>query len=77
MADIQSATGERRMNEVVNNANIDIMDKLKKTDNIFVSEYKLYLQTDKESCEEIETQKAIFYLQQKEAEDEAGGESDV
>ena len=44
---------------------------------LFASKYKLYLPTDEELREEIETQKAIFYLQQKEAEDEAGGESDV
>ena len=44
---------------------------------LFASKYKLYLPTEEELREEIETQKAIFYLQQKDAEDEAGGESDV
>ena len=34
------------------------------------SKYKLYLPTEEELREEIETQKAIFYLQQK---DENGG----
>ncbi len=40
---------------------------------LFASKYKLYLPTEEELREEIETQKAIFYLQQKDAE-EAGGE---
>ena len=40
----------------------------------FASKYKLYLPTEEELREEIETQKAIFYLQQKDAEEEAGGE---
>lgn len=33
---------------------------------LFASKYKLYLPTEEELREEIETQKAIFYLQQKE-----------
>lgn len=37
---------------------------------LFASKYKLYLPTEEELREEIETQKAIFYLQQKEAEEE-------
>lgn len=41
---------------------------------LFASKYKLYLPTEEELREEIETQKAIFYLQQK---DDAGGESDT
>lgn len=41
---------------------------------LFASKYKLYLPTEEELREEIETQKAIFYLQQKDAEEEAGGE---
>ena len=44
---------------------------------LFASKYKLYLPTEDELREEIETQKAIFYLQQKETEDATGGESDV
>ena len=36
---------------------------------LFASKYKLYLPTEEELREEIETQKAIFYLQQKETED--------
>ena len=44
---------------------------------LFASKYKLYLPTEEELREEIETQKAIFYLQQKETEDETGGGSDV
>ena len=42
---------------------------------LFASKYKLYLPTEEELREEIETQKAIFYLQQKDAEEEAGGET--
>lgn len=34
---------------------------------LFASKYKLYLPTEEELREEIETQKAMFYLQQKEA----------
>lgn len=34
---------------------------------LFASKYKLYLPTEEELREEIETQKAIFYLQQKDA----------
>ena len=41
---------------------------------LFASKYKLYLPTEDELREEIETQKAVFYLQQQEAEDETGGE---
>lgn len=37
---------------------------------LFASKYKLYLPTEEELREEIETQKAIFYLQQKESEAE-------
>ena len=37
---------------------------------LFASKYKLYLPTEEELREEIETQKAIFYLQQKEAQEE-------
>ena len=33
---------------------------------LFASKYKLYLPTEEELREEIETQKAMFYLQQKE-----------
>ena len=44
---------------------------------LFASKYKLYLPTEEELREEIETQKAIFYLQQKELEEEIGGETDV
>jgi len=33
---------------------------------LFASKYKLYLPTEEELKSEIETQKAIFYLQQKE-----------
>ena len=40
---------------------------------LFASKYKLYLPTEEELREEIETQKAIFYLQQKDAK----GELDV
>ena len=40
---------------------------------LFASKYKLYLPTEEELREEIETQKAIFYLQQK---DENGDEGD-
>lgn len=36
---------------------------------LFASKYKLYLPTEEELREEIETQKAMFYLQQKEAEE--------
>ena len=36
---------------------------------LFASKYKLYLPTEEELREEIETQKAIFYLQQKDAEE--------
>lgn len=36
---------------------------------LFATKYKLYLPTDQELREEIETQKAMFYLQQKEKED--------
>lgn len=36
---------------------------------LFASKYKLYLPTEEELRAEIETQKAIFYLQQKERED--------
>ena len=34
----------------------------------------MYKRQEEELREEIETQKAIFYLQQKDAEEEAGGE---
>ena len=44
---------------------------------LFASKYKLYLPTEEELREEIETQKALFYLQQKESEEETGGETDV
>ncbi len=40
---------------------------------LFASKYKLYLPTEEELREEIETQKAIFYLQQKDEDEEAGG----
>lgn len=40
---------------------------------LFASKYKLYLPTEDELREEIETQKAIFYLQQQKEEDETGG----
>lgn len=43
---------------------------------LFASKYKLYLPTEEELREEIETQKAIFYLQQKDAEEESGGKLD-
>lgn len=36
---------------------------------LFVSKYKLYLPTKEELKAEIETQKAMFYLQQQESED--------
>lgn len=36
---------------------------------LFASKYKLYLPTEEELREEIETQKAMFYLQQKEVEE--------
>lgn len=36
---------------------------------LFASKYKLYLPTEEELREEIETQKAMFYLHQKEAEE--------
>ena len=36
---------------------------------LFASKYKLYLPTEEELREEIETQKAIFYLQQKDADE--------
>ena len=36
---------------------------------LFASKYKLYLPTEAELRAEIETQKAMFYLQQKEKED--------
>ena len=35
---------------------------------LFASKYKLYLPTEEELREEIEAQKAVFYLQQKETE---------
>lgn len=38
---------------------------------LFAGKYKLYLPTEEELREEIETQKAIFYLQQKDAEEES------
>lgn len=44
---------------------------------LFASKYKLYLPTEEELREEIETQKAIFYLQQKDEEEEAGRESEA
>lgn len=44
---------------------------------LFASKYKLYLPTEEELREEIETQKAIFYLQQKETEDKVEGELNV
>lgn len=44
---------------------------------LFANKYKLYLPTEEELREEIETQKAIFYLQQKEAKEEIGGETDI
>ncbi len=37
---------------------------------LFASKYKLYLPTEEELREEIETQKAMFYLQQKEKNDD-------
>ena len=40
---------------------------------MIIRHLELYLPTEEELREEIETQKAIFYLQQKDAE-EAGGE---
>ena len=36
---------------------------------LFASKYKLYLPTEEELKAEIETQKAMFYLQQKEKRD--------
>ncbi len=36
---------------------------------LFASKYKLYLQTEEELRAETETQKAMFYLQQKEKKD--------
>lgn len=36
---------------------------------LFATKYKLYLPSEQELREEIETQKAMFYLQQKEKED--------
>ena len=44
---------------------------------LFASKYKLYLPTEEELREEIETQKAIFYLQQRDADEKVGGEIDV
>ncbi|MFR7696032.1 MAG: PDDEXK nuclease domain-containing protein [Roseburia sp.] len=44
---------------------------------LFASKYKLYLPTEEELREEIETQKAIFYLQQKDAEKKTGEEPDA
>lgn len=35
---------------------------------LFATKYKLYLPSEQELGEEIETQKAMFYLQQKERE---------
>ena len=46
---------------------------------LFASKYKLYLLTDEELRAEIETQKAMFYLQQQEKEqnqNDDGGEKD-
>ena len=40
---------------------------------MIIRHLELYLPTE-ELREEIETQKAIFYLQQKDAEEEVGGE---
>ena len=37
---------------------------------LFASKYKLYLPTEEELKAEIETQKAMFYLQQKESKEE-------
>ena len=37
---------------------------------LFASKYKLYLPTEEELKAEIETQKAMFYLQQKESEEQ-------
>ena len=39
---------------------------------LFASKYKLYLPTEEELRAEIETQKAIFYLQQEEKDDSEG-----
>ena len=67
------------MKEVRNSVNSIIMNSFQKTGNILNNVQKiieLYLLTE-EPLEEIETQKAIFYLQQKDAEEIAGGESDV
>ena len=44
---------------------------------LFASKYKLYLPTEEELREEIETQKAMFYLQQKDEEKKVGGETEV
>ena len=41
---------------------------LKGNEQLFASKYKLYLPSEQELREEIETQKAMFYLQQKERE---------
>ncbi len=54
------------MNEVMKSVSIDIMDNLLQVH-------------DEMACNwyEIETQKVIFYMQQKDAEDELGGKTDV
>lgn len=44
---------------------------------LFASKYKLYLPTEEELREEIETQKTIFYLQQKDAKEKTGEEPDA
>ncbi len=54
------------MNEVMKSVSTDIMDNLLQVH-------------DEMACNwyEIETQKVIFYMQQKDAEDELGGKTDV
>ena len=47
---------------------------LKGNEQLFASKYKLYLPTEEELRAEIETQKAMFYLQQQEREE--NGDSD-
>ena len=44
---------------------------------LFASKYKLYLPTEEELREEIETQKAIFYLQQKDENEDEGDEATI
>lgn len=45
------------------------------SEQLFATKYKLYLPTEEELRREIETQKAIFYLQHKQARQESGEEN--